>query len=188
MSLAGAGQSPQTLAAGNPRRKATLNPQKQAERLAPCRRQSRRQANPNSIKQTEWLALYRREAVIHRQAPPNHSGSRDTVPCGCRAEPADPCRRQSRRQANPNPIKPAEWLALYRRKAVICRQAPPNYTIPTDNPGRRLTDIKKRRHLCSLLHKSRRLMSNPEFRRRDFHCVDFDRSLFCGTGLLPYFH
>ena len=55
---------------------------KQAERLAPLPSGNpRHEAHPNPQQsKTQVLRL---------------SGSRDDVPCGCRAEPANPCRRQS---------------------------------------------------------------------------------------------
>ena len=170
MSLAGAGRSPQTLAVRHPADRRPRTPQKQAERLAPCRSQSCRKA----------------------QSAPSRVKGR--CPLRVQGEPAHPCRKAPRRQAKSEPSKASRTACtLPPRGGYTPTGAPERYprTIQSTNhtiPGRRPTDIKKRRHLCSLLHKSRRLMSNPESRRRDFHCVDFDRSLFCGTGLLPYFH
>ena len=101
MSLAGAGGAREPLPTG-PRRKLLRPPESKPWvcALLPTGN-PRRKAKPLPTKQVARLALYRRRAVTRRRRTRTQKqtkglrnlGSRDDVPCGCRAEPAKLCRQ-----------------------------------------------------------------------------------------------
>ena len=109
----------------NPRRKAYLNPIKQAERLAQYRVKGH---CPLRVQGGARRSLP--QGNLRRQAHPTpnskssdlrRTGSRDIVPCGCRAEPANLLPQGNlRRQAKPELKKQVARLA-----PIAARQSPP---------------------------------------------------------------